>query len=143
MGLAKIYDVDPSVNARATNLGARGFVASGNDVLIGGIIIGGGPTESVQRVLIRALGPSLGSAGVASPLANPILSLRDTNGNIIANNDNWQDSQQADIAATGKAPPNTKESAILALLAPGKYTTIVMGKNGATGVGLIEFYSLR
>jgi uncharacterized delta-60 repeat protein len=141
IGLAEIYDADPSVNAQATNLSGRGFVGTGNDVLIGGIIVGG-PTGSMQRVLVRALGPSLGSAGVASPLANPTLSLRDANGNVIANNDNWQDSQQADIAATGKAPPNTKESAILALLAPGKYTAIVAGKNGTTGVGLIEFYSL-
>lgn len=143
IGLAEIYDVDPSVNAQVTNLSARGFVGSGNDVLIGGIIIGGGPTGSVQRVLIRALGPSLSSAGVASPLANPILSLRDINGTVIANNDNWQDSQPADIAATGKAPSNMKESAILALLAPGNYTAVVTGKNGATGVGLIEFYSLQ
>jgi uncharacterized delta-60 repeat protein len=141
MGLAEIYDVDPSVNAQATNLSGRGFVGTGNDVLIGGIIVGG-PTGSMQRVLVRALGPSLGNAGVASPLANPTLSLRDANGNIIANNDNWQDSQQADIAATGKAPPNTEESAILALLAPGKYTAIVAGKNETTGVALIEFYSL-
>ena len=142
IGLAEIYDVDPSANAQATNLSGRGFVGSGNDVLIGGIIIGGGPTGSMQRVLIRALGPSLGNAGIASPLANPTLSLHDVNGNVIANNDNWQDSQQADIAATGKAPPNTKESAILALLAPGNYTAIVAGKNGTTGVGLIEFYRL-
>jgi len=74
--------------------------------------------------------PSLASAGVTTSLANPTLSLRDANGNVIANNDNWQDSQQADIAATDKAPPNTKESAILALLAPGNYTAIVTGKNG-------------
>jgi uncharacterized delta-60 repeat protein len=141
IGLAEIYDVDPSVNAQATNVSARGFVGTGNDVLIGGIIVGG-PAGSMQRVLVRALGPSLGGAGVASPLANPTLSLCDANGNVIANNDNWQDSQQADIAATGKAPPNTEESAILALLAPGKYTAIVAGKNGTTGVGLIEFYSL-
>lgn len=141
ISLAEIYDVDPTVNARATNLSARGFVGTGNDVLIGGIIING-PAGSLQRVLIRALGPSLSSGGVTIPLANPTLSLRDPNGNVIASNDNWQDSQQADIAATGKAPPNTKESAILALLAPGTYTAIVTGKNGTTGVGLIEFYSL-
>ena len=141
IGLAEIYDVDPSVNAQATNVSGRGFVGTGNDVLIGGIIVVG-PTGSMQRVLVRALGPTLGSAGVASPLANPTLSLRDANGNVIANNDNWQDSQQADIAATGKAPSNTKESAILALLAQGNYTAIVTGKNGTTGVGLIEFYSL-
>jgi hypothetical protein len=142
IGLAEIYDVDPSANARATNLSGRGFVGIGNDVLIGGIIIGGSPTGSMQRVLIRALGPSLASFRIASPLANPTLSLHDANGTVIANNDNWQDSQPADIAATGIAPPNTKESAILALLAPGNYTAIVKGKNGTTGVGLIDFFSL-
>ncbi len=116
------------------------FVGTGNDVLIGGTIIGGN-TGSLQRVLVRALGPSLASAGIASPLANPTLSLRDANGNVIANNDNWKDSQ-ADIAATGKAPSNDLESAVLALLAPGNYTAIVAGKNGTTGVALIEFYIL-
>jgi uncharacterized delta-60 repeat protein len=141
IGLAEVYDVDPNVNAQLTDLSGRAFVGTGNDVLIGGTIIGGN-TGSLQRVLVRALGPSLASAGIASPLANPTLSLRDTNGNVIANNDNWRDSQQADIAATGKAPPNDHESAILALLAPGNYTAIVAGKNGTTGVALIEFYSL-
>src|SRR6266550_3730823 len=85
IGLAEIYDVDPGVNAQATNQSARGFVGTGNDVLIGGIIVGG-PTGSMQRVLVRALGPSLGSFGVASPLANPMVSLCDANGNVIANN---------------------------------------------------------
>lgn len=141
IGLAEIYDVDPTMNSRATNLSARGFVGTGNDVLIGGIIIAG-PAGTVQRVLIRALGPSLSAGGVANPLANPTLSVHDANGNVIAHNDNWQDLQAVDIAATGKAPPSTKESAILALMAPGSYTAIVTGKNETTGVGLIEFYSL-
>jgi hypothetical protein len=122
-------------------LSARAFVGTGNDVLIGGTIIRGNGT-SLLRVLVRALGPSLASAGVTTPLANPTLSLRDANGNVIASNDNWKDSQQAAIAATGKAPPNDNESAILGLLAPGNYTAIVAGKNGTTGVALIEFYSL-
>jgi len=141
IALAEVYDVDPNVNARATNVSARAFVGTGNDVLIGGTIIGGNP-GSLQRVLVRALGPSLASAGVTTPLADPTLSLRDANGNVIANNDNWKDSQQADIAATGKAPLNDHESAILALLGPGNYTAIVAGKNGTTGVALVEFYSL-
>ena len=141
IALAEVYDVDPNVNARPTNLSARAFVGTGSDVLIGGTIIGGNGA-SLQRVLVRALGPSLASAGIATPLANPTLSLRDANGNVIANNDNWKDSQQADIAATGKAPSNDHESAILALLAPGNYTAIVAGKNGTTGVALVEFYSL-
>jgi uncharacterized delta-60 repeat protein len=142
IGLAEVYDVDPNVNAQPTNLSARAFVGTESDVLIGGTIIGGN-AASLQRVLVRALGPSLASFGVATPLADPTLSLRDANGNVIANNDNWKDSQQADIAATGKAPSNDLESAILALLAPGNYTAIVAGKNGTTGVALIEFYSLR
>src|SRR5437764_5924390 len=141
IGLAEVYDVDPNVNAQPTNLSARAFVGTGSDALIGGTIIGGN-AASLQRVLVRALGPSLASAGIVTPLANPTLSLRDANGNVIANNDNWKDSQQADIAATGKAPANNLESAILALLAPGNYTAIVAGKNGTTGVALIEFYSL-
>src|SRR5881227_2329629 len=136
IGLAEVYDVNPNVNAQPTNLSARAFVGTGSDVLIGG------NAASLQRVLVRALGPSLASAGIATPLANPTLSLRDANGNVIANNDNWKDSQQADIAATGKAPSNDLESAVLALLAPGNYTAIVAGKNGTTGVALIEFYSL-
>jgi len=141
IGLAEVYDVDPNANAQPTNASARAFVGTGNDVLIGGTIIGG-DAGSLLRVLVRALGPSLASFGVATPLADPTLSLRDANGNVIANNDNWKDSQQADIAATGKAPPNDHESAILALLAPGNYTAIVAGKNGTTGVALMEFYSL-
>jgi uncharacterized delta-60 repeat protein len=141
IALAQVYDVGPNANGQATNLSARAFVGTGNDVLIGGTIIGGN-AGSLLRVLVRALGPSLASAGVATPLADPTLSLRDANGNVIANNDNWKDSQQADIAATGKAPPNDHESAILALLAPGNYTAIVAGKNGTTGVALMEFYNL-
>jgi uncharacterized delta-60 repeat protein len=141
IALAQVYDVDPNANSRPTNLSARAFVGTGNDVLIGGTIIGGN-AGSLLRVLVRALGPSLASAGVTTPLADPTLSLRDANGNVIASNDNWKNSQQAAIAATGKAPPNDSESAILGLLAPGNYTAIVAGKNGTTGVALIEFYSL-
>ena len=129
-GLAEVYDVDPSANAQPTNLSARAFVGTGNDVLIGGTIIRGNGT-SLLRVLVRALGPSLASAGVTTLLANPTLSLRDANGNVIASNDNWKDSQQAAIAATRKAPPNDNESAILGLLAPRNYTAIVAGKNRA------------
>jgi hypothetical protein len=141
IALAQIYDVAPNANAQPTNLSARAFVGTGNDVLIGGTIVSGN-AGSLQRVLVRALGPSLASAGVTTPLVDPTLSLRDANGNVVASNDNWKNSQQADIAATGKAPPNDHESAILALLAPGNYTAIVAGKNGTTGIALIEFYSL-
>jgi len=93
IGLAEVYDVDPSANAQPTNLSARAFVGTGNDVLIGATIIRGNGT-SLLRVLVRALGPSLASAGVATPLANPTLSLRDANGNVIASNDGRIHSRQ-------------------------------------------------
>ena len=83
--------------------------------------------------------PSLASARSNDAIGKSDALIARRQRNVIANNDNWQDSQHADTAATGKAPPNT---AILALLAPGSYTAIVTGRNGTTGVGLIEFYSL-
>src|SRR5205085_10266715 len=129
-------------NAEITNLSARGFVGTGNDVMIGGGVVISGDSGSAARVLVRAIGPSLGTMGVVGPLLDPTLSLRDGNGNVIANNDNWKDSQESDIAATGKAPSNDLESAVLALLAPGNYTAIVAGQNGTTGVAWVEFYSL-
>ena len=90
----------------------------------------------VTGILWRSCSSGRSDCGVTTPLANPTLSLRDANGNVIAGSDNWKDSQQAAIAATGKAPPNDNESAILGLLAPGNYTAIVAGKNGTTGVAL-------
>ena len=93
IGRTEVYDVDPSANAQPTNLSARAFVGTGNDVLIGGAIIRGNGT-SLLRVLVRALGPSLASAGVTTPLANPTLSLRDANGNVIASNDGRIHSRQ-------------------------------------------------
>jgi len=82
IGLAEVYDVDLNVNAQPTNLSARAFVGTSDDVLIGGTIIGGN-AASLQRVLVRTLGPTLASAGVTTPLADPTLSLRDANGNVI------------------------------------------------------------
>jgi len=90
IGRTEVYDVDPRANAQPTNLSARAFVGTGNDVLIGATIIRGNGT-SLLRVLVRALGPSLASAGVTTPLANPTLSLREANGNVIAHNDTWKD----------------------------------------------------
>jgi hypothetical protein len=125
------------------NLSTRMRVLTGNSVLIGGFIIGG--TDNVE-VLLRALGPTLQQFGVAGPLQDPTIELHDGNGTLLASNDNWKDTQQADIQATGLAPPNDKESAILMKnpgLAPGKYTAIVSGKNNTTGVGLVEAYDLN
>jgi hypothetical protein len=94
-------------------------------------------------VLIRALGPSLASAGIAGALADPVLELHDTNGVTLARNDNWKDTQQAEIESTTIPPSNDVESAIFATVSPGNYTAVVLGKNDATGIGLVEIYNLQ
>ena len=98
---------------------------------------------SAKRVLLRAIGPSLAGFGVTDPLPDPILELHAEDGTLITTNDNWKDSpEMMDIEATGLAPSNDLESAIIKTLDPGLYTAVVTGKNGATGVGLVEAYDL-
>ena len=89
-----------------------------------------------SSVLIRGLGPSLASFGIPAPLANPTLYLFDHTGALIAANDNWKDTQQTQIQATGLAPPNNLEAAILVTLSPGAYTVFLQGKAMTTGIGL-------
>jgi hypothetical protein len=138
-GIAGYYDLgDSSAIGQLGNISTRGLVQTGNDVLIGGFILLG---DSDSRVLVRALGPSLPSQDVSSMLQDPTLELNDANGVVIAN-DNWKDTQQADIEATGIPPTNDLESAIVASLAPGPYTAIVRGKNNTTGTALVEIYLL-
>ncbi len=139
IGLVEVYDVAPNAAANPGNLSARGLVQTGDNVMIGGFIIGGTQT---QRVLIRALGPSLAGQNISGVLADPTLELHDGSGAIISTNDNWRSTQETEIDATGIAPTNDNESAILATLAPGNYTAIVSGKNGTTGVALVEVYRL-
>jgi phospholipase/lecithinase/hemolysin len=125
---------------KAVNISTRGKVGTGEDVLIAGFIITG--TEA-KRVIVRALGPSLSNFGVPGPLADPTLTIYDSNHAVVAPNDNWRDTQQAEIEATGLAPQNNLESAIVVTLAPGAYTAIVSGKNGGTGNALAEVYDLN
>ena len=141
-GLVEVYDVDQNPNTQITNLSARGFVGTGDDVMIGGTIFRGSP-GTAYRVLVRAIGPSLANMGVASPLLDPALSLHDANGNVIVTDDNWKDSQESEIAATGLAPTDDRESAIIVTLPAGAYTAIVRGVNGATGVGLVDVFNLH
>lgn len=122
------------------NLSARGLVGSGDDVLmIGGFIVGGSPLAN-NAIVLRALGPSL--TGVANALADPTLELRDASGAIVASNDNWRDTQEAQIVASGLAPTNGSESAIYSTLPQGSYTAIVRGARGTTGTALVEVYSV-
>lgn len=142
IGLIEIYDLNTAEPTEMINISSRGFVEMDNNVLIGGIIVGPkGPTSS--KLLIRAIGPSLAAAGVANPLLDPTLELHNGNGSLIASNNDWKDSQRAMIQATGAAPTNDKEAAIVFNAAPGNYTAIVRGKNNTTGVALVEVYNMH
>jgi WD40 repeat protein len=141
IGVVEIYDLSGTGDAQLANISTRAVAASAEEVLIGGFILGGANENA--RVLVRALGPSLASAGVANSLSDPILELRDGNGALLVANDNWQDQQRAAIEQTGIPPRDPSESAILADLSPGAYTAIVGGKSGSGGVALIEVYGLR
>jgi len=140
IGLVEVYDEGAGLLGQLTNVSTRGLVGTGQAVMIGGFIAGGG-TNDIQ-VLVRGLGPSLAQHGVSGALADPLLRLFDSNGNVLGNNNNWKDSQQAAIQATGLAPTSDLESAILRTLAPGNYTAILSGRNKTTGIGLIEIYRL-
>jgi hypothetical protein len=161
VGLVEVFEADASTVSELSNISTRGFVQSGDDVMIGGLIIEG---SSPATVLIRARGPSMSGAPFSVPgtLANPFLQIF-SGQDVIAQNDNWQDAPScngfvcgtaAQIAATGLDPcqPNpgqttsppscTLESAILITLPPGAYTAIVNGVGGATGVGLVEAFEM-
>jgi len=94
------------------------------------------------RVIVRALGPTLSQFGVPTVLVDPMLELRDVNGTLVASNDDWQTTQQAEIQASGKPPPNAKESAIIIVRPAGNTTAIVSGKNNTVGNALVEVYIL-
>jgi hypothetical protein len=137
VGLIELYDLDQTVDSKLANISTRGLVQTGNDVMIAGTIVLG---STPQHVLIRGLGPSLPFSGT---LADPVLELRDQDGVLIRSCDNWRTGgQEAGIIATGAAPTNDAESAILADLSAGAYTAIVSGANNTTGVALVEIYAL-
>ncbi len=139
VALVEVYDVDRTVDSKLANISTRGLVQTGDDVMIGGVIVLG--TVDTQ-VLLRGIGPSLASVGVAGTLQDPVLELHDSNGTVLQSNDNWKDSQEAAIEATKLAPTDDRESAILTTLSPGTYTAILSGKAGGTGIGLVETYNL-
>jgi len=114
-------------------------VENGDNVMIGGFIIGG---DQPSQVVVRALGPSLSEHGVAGALANPTLELYNDHGSRIFANDDWRSEQEAQIAATSLAPTDDREAAIIATLPPGNYTAIVRGAQDTTGVSLVEVYDL-
>ena len=141
IGLVEVYDMNAGVFANLTNVSTRGFVGTGQNVMIGGFITQGG--NGSTKVVIRGLGPTLTQHGVSGALADPFVSLRDGNGNVVYKNNDWKDTQPAAIQLSGLAPPNDLESAIIVTLPAGHYTAILSGNGGGTGIGLIEVFKLR
>lgn len=140
VGLIEAYDLDHAVASKLANISTRGGVEGGDKVMIAGFIVGG--TRSSQ-LTVRALGPSLAAGGVSGALADPLLELYDGNGELVAANDNWKDTQQAELAASGIAPLNDLEAAVVVALPPGPCTAVVRGSSGKTGVALVEAYNTK
>ncbi|MEP7248300.1 MAG: hypothetical protein ABI787_00810 [Spartobacteria bacterium] len=138
IALVEVYDLDSLNTPQLQNISTRGSVETADEVMIAGVIVGGANSKAL---VIRGLGPSLAGA-ISNPLPNPTLTLFNGFGQQIASNDNWQDTQGADIAATGLAPTNSLEAAILVSLPPAAYTAILSDENGTTGVGLVEIYNI-
>jgi arylsulfate sulfotransferase len=130
----------PTVGPQALNLSTRGTVGAADNALIGGFIVTG---SEAKTVVLRALGPSLSDFGLSGVLADPILTVHDSSGAVIATNDDWQtDPGASEITANGLAPTNPSESATLQTLAPAAYTVVVAGKDLTPGIGLVEVYDL-
>ncbi|HEY3662889.1 MAG TPA: choice-of-anchor tandem repeat GloVer-containing protein [Chthoniobacterales bacterium] len=143
VALVEAYDLDQTVDSQLANISTRGFVDTGDNVLIGGFIVGG-PDGVDSTAVVRALGPSLSGAVGGSVLADPNLELHDIDGAVVASNDNWKDgADMQTIIDDGLAPTNAKESALLANLPPGAYTAIVSGVENGSGIGLVEVYNLQ
>lgn len=143
VALLEIYDLDRSPDSKLANISTRALVQTGDNVLIGGFMLGGGGNP--KTVIARAIGPTLTRAGLTNVLADPTLELRDSNGALIVANDDWKtpEGPAHTIKIIGLAPIDDRESAVIATLAPGPYTAIVAGKNGTIGIGLVEIYNLE
>jgi hypothetical protein len=150
IAVVEAYDADPVPGApaqpRFVNLSTRGFAGSGNDALIAGFVVSG---SHPRRVLLRAIGPSLGKFGVSGALADPMLTLFQ-DGAAIASNDDWEISRSA-MAVGGTATrvgafplaAGSLDAALLLTLSPGAYTAMVGSSDGATGIALVELYDLN
>ena len=142
IGVVEAYDLNSTVNSKLSNIATRGFVEAGDNVMIGGLIIGPAAGSTV-RVVVRAIGPSLSAFGIAGALQDPTVDLKDANGATLMSNNDWQQGQPAEIQQLGLAPTDTRESALVTTLAPGAYTAIVRGVGNTTGIGLVEVYHVQ
>jgi uncharacterized repeat protein (TIGR01451 family) len=143
-GVVDAYDVSAGSSAKLANIATRGLIQPGDKLMIAGFIIQNAPV----RAVVRAIGPSLIAFGINNALADTTLQLRDQNGVIVVENDDWKvrsdgSSQQAELEATSLQPTNDLEAAFVATLQPGQYTAQVRGKPETTGTGVVQVYFLQ
>jgi WD40 repeat protein len=142
IGVVQAYDLNQAADSKFGNIATRGFVDSGDNVMIGGFIVGpanGGSTT----VVVRAIGPSLSNFGVSGALPDPTVELHDGNGATIAFNDNWADDANQGSIPPSLQPSDPHESALYRVLPSGDYTAVVRGTGNSTGIGLVEVYNLQ
>lgn len=142
VGLVEVYDNDQGADAQLANISTRGFVQAGDNVMIGGFILGDGALNT--RVALRGIGPSLAQAGISNPLSDPTLALHDGNGALLISNNDWNDDplSASQLLFHNLGLQDSRESGIFTSLPPGLYTAILAGSNGGIGVGLIEIYNI-
>jgi hypothetical protein len=144
-GVVDAYDLSPASSANLVNIATRGLIQPADKLMIAGFIIQNGPVKAV----VRAIGPSLAAFGITNALPDTTLQIRDPNGNIVVENDNWKvrssdgSSQQAEMEATQLQPTNDLEAALVTTLQPGQYTAQVRGKPESTGIGVVQVYFLQ
>jgi uncharacterized delta-60 repeat protein len=137
-GIVDVYDISAGSPARLVNVATRGLIQPGDKLMIAGFIIHNAPVKAV----IRAIGPSLITFGITNALPDTTLQLRDENGGIVLENDNWRTNEQQaqELQNIGLQPSNDLEAALIATIPPGQYTAQVRGKDEATGIGVVEIY---
>jgi hypothetical protein len=140
VALVEVYDVNQSALAKLANMSTRALIGIGDDIVIAGFILGGSNTDG--RIVVRGIGPSLAAVGVANALADPKLELRDSDGALLASNNDWRDdsAQAAELTAANLSPANDLESGLAVTLPPGLYTALLSGVSNSAGIGLIEVY---
>jgi hypothetical protein len=137
-GVVDAYDLSPASPAKLANIATRGLIQPGDQLMIAGFIIQNAPV----RAVVRAIGPSLVAFGIPNALPNTTLQLRDQNGTVVRENDDWRTTQQTELEATGLQPTNDLEAALVDTLPPGQYTAQVRGNPESTGIGVVQVYFL-
>ncbi len=145
IALLEIYDTEMGTSSLLANISTRGHARTGDEVIIGGLIVGQGhgvDGSGRAAVVVRALGPTLAGFGLSDTLSDPTLEVRNADGGLVGFNDDWQNPDPAPVNETGLAPGDARESALRLLLPRGHYTAILRGRDSTTGLGLIEVYRL-